>query len=418
MRQWMLLCTVGLMLLGACGGGAPAAVPAAKTETAAPRQAGPEADLPPPGEPEVGAAPAVPVTQVSEPPSVRVESWVVGLEVPWDLAFLTAERALVTERPGRVRLVENGSLRSQVYAELPVASTGEGGLMGIAAHPSYPEPSHVFVMYTYRSSGGVANRISRLTDTGAGLTGEKVLVEGIPGRRFHNGGALAFGPDGLLYAGTGDAGEPELAQDLDSLAGKILRLRPDGTVPEDNPFPGSLVWAYGLRNVQGLAWHPGTGELWATMHGPSGDLGLRAKDEVFVVQRGGNHGWPRVLGLTGRRGVVEPVLFFPDVAVPPAGAAFAQLGGGGVDFFFASLRGEHLARVLLEEARPQRLEQWFATGEHEGRFGRLRAVVTGPDGALYVTTSNRDGRGRQRPGDDRVLRITAGPPAGESPEGT
>ncbi|MBI2842982.1 MAG: PQQ-dependent sugar dehydrogenase [Armatimonadetes bacterium] len=366
-----------------------------------------EPDLPPPGKTVVGEKPPMPEpVRRPRPEEYSVETFVSGLVVPWDMAFASKDRVYVTERPGRVRLIENGKLREEPYARIEVIAEGEGGLMGIALHPRYPDPSYVYLMYTARDG----NRISRFTDTGSGLADEKPLVKSIPSASVHNGGIIRFGPDGMLYAGTGDTFERELAQDKSSLAGKILRMTPEGDRPADNPFPNSLVYALGLRNVQGLAWNPKNGDLWATMHGPSGEGGLQAKDAVFIVPKGGNCGWPRVIGVTDRRGVVDPVLFFPDVAMPPALAAFynadlmPELRG---NFFFASLRGEHLQRVILSGTGTiSRIERWFETGTHEGVYGRLRAVVVGPDGALYVSTSNRDNRGSVRPGDDRILRIS------------
>ncbi len=346
---------------------------------------------------------------VPHPEGYSVKTFVSGLVVPWDMAFASPKRIYLTERPGRVRLILNGKLQPKPYARIDAASAGEGGLLGIALHPSYPNPRWVYLMYTYRGGGGLYDRISRFTDTGGGLAHETILVEQIPAATYHDGGALRLGPDGMLYAGTGDAGHPEKAQDKDSLSGKILRMTPEGERPPDNPFPESLVYAYGFRNVQGLAWNPENGDLWATNHGPSGEFGLEAMDSVFIVKKGANHGWPRTLGVTDVRGVVPPILWFPEYSVPPAlctfyrGDLMPDLRG---NFFFASLRGEHLERVVLSGPRTvKRIERWFATGVHEGVYGRLRAVVEGPDGALYVTTSNRDGRARARQGDDRVLRI-------------
>jgi glucose/arabinose dehydrogenase len=339
----------------------------------------------------------------------RVEVFASGLVIPWGIVFASPNRAYVTERTGRVRLIENGKLHPEPYAVVRSTPSGEGGLMGIALHPSYPNPRWVYLMYSYRSGGAIYNRVSRFADTGSGLAEEKAIVTGIPGQMFHDGGIIRFGPDGMLYVGTGDGGEPERAQDKSSLSGKILRITPEGRVPKDNPFPGSFVYAYGFRNVQGLAWNPENGDLWATNHGPTGEFGLEARDSVFIVQRGGNHGWPRALGVTGLKSVVAPVMFFPDSAVPPAAAMFCtgrlmpELRG---NFFFASLRGEHLERVILSAPRTiSRVERWFEIGTHNGRYGRLRAVAQGPDGAIYVSTSNRDGRGEVRAGDDKVLRI-------------
>ena len=353
-----------------------------------------EPDLPPPGEVDIGTAPPMPTPALIPNPDFNVQAIASGLVIPWDMAFPSAQRIYVTERPGRVRLIENGTLRSAPYATINVAAVGEGGLLGIALDPGYPNPRFVYVMYTY-SSGGLFNRISRFTDTGSGLTNETILVQGIPGASNHDGGALRFGPDGMLYAGTGDAGVPESAQDKSSLGGKILRITPSGGVPGDNPFPGSRVYALGFRNVQGLAWNPANEDLWATNHGPS------ANDSVFIVERGGNHGWPRVLGVTDRRGVVDPVLFFPNQAVPPSGATFydsdvmPQLQG---DFFFASLGAQHLQRVVLSGPRTiTQIERWFTSGG-AGVFGRLRAVHQSPDGFIYISTSNGS--------DDKIIRIS------------
>jgi glucose/arabinose dehydrogenase len=334
-----------------------------------------------------------------------VTTFASGLQVPWDMAFVSMNRIYVTERPGRVRLIENGKLRPQPYARINVVSRGEGGLMGIALHPKYPNPRWVYLMYTSREG----NRVSRFTDTGSGLTDEKPLVTRIPAGFIHNGGRIRFGPDGMLYVGTGETHRAELAQNPSSLGGKILRVTPEGRIPADNPFHGSPIYAYGFRNVQGLAWNPANGDLWATSHGPTGEFGLYAKDSVYIVRKGGNHGWPRALGVTNIRGVVNPVLWYPDVSNPPGGAAFYNsnlMPGLKGNFFFGSLAGEHLERVVLSgPRRVSRIELWWETGTHQGRYGRIRDVSQGPDGALYVTTSNRDGRGSVRAGDDRILRI-------------
>lgn len=372
-----------------------------------------ERDLPPPGNPVVGKKPPMPnPVQIPNPP-YTVTTIATHLVTPWDMAFTPDGRIYVTERPGRVRIITGGNLRDQPYHTLQnVRETSEGGLMGIALHPGYPSPRWVYLMYTYSADGNTYNKVSRFTDTGQGLTDERAVVTQIPGAQVHDGGIIRFGPDGMLYVGTGDATEPELAQDLNSLAGKILRVTPEGGVPTDNPFPNSMVYAYGFRNVQGIAWNPANGDLWATNHGPTGEFRLYAKDSVFIVEKGGNHGWPRVLGVTDVRGVVDPVLFFPDSPVPPGLATFynaslmSELRGS---FFFASLRGEHLQRVILSGPRDiTRIERWFQTGTENGRYGRLRSVVQGRDGAIYVSTSNR-ARGKPTSEDDRILRISPRP---------
>jgi glucose/arabinose dehydrogenase len=185
-----------------------------------------------------------------------VETWVEGLEVPWSLVFLSEAEALVSERPGRIRLLKGGKLSEAPYAELEVVHRGEGGLMGLAVHPEFPREPYVYAMHTYEDGGNLYNRVVRLRHGGDRGSLERAIIEKIPGHRVHNGGRIAFGPDGMLYICTGDIWQAELAQDRNSLAGKILRLTPEGEIPPDNPFEGSPVYSLGHRNPQGLAWHP------------------------------------------------------------------------------------------------------------------------------------------------------------------
>lgn len=379
--------------------------------------------LPAPGEvrleasstPELGGTPAMPHPVVrSSVPEVRVEEVARNLEVPWALAFAPDGRLFFTERPGRIQALRPGE-SPRVYADLKqVTQRGEGGLMGLALHPRFPREPYLYVMYTAAAGRRAVNRISRFTDTGDGLKDEKILLDGIPAAQYHDGGALAFSPDGMLYAGTGDARNPPSSQDLHSLNGKILRLTPKGQVPADNPFPGSPVWAYGFRNVSALAWNPANSELWAANHGPSGEFpGLEGKDSVYVVRKGGNHGWPLVVGTTSRSEIVSPLLYYPETAVPPGGALFytgrlfPQFRGS---YFLATLKSAHLERVTREEGRITRLEQWWP-----GKYGRLRALAQAPDGSLYFSTSNRDGRAeRPYPGSDFIYRIVPTLPAGRA----
>ena len=344
---------------------------------------------------------------------LRVETFVDGLEVPWSLAFASPTRLLVTERPGRVRVVENGRLAARPLATLPdIEAKGERGLMGIALAPDYGSSKRLYLCYAYDAREGPRVRIARFRDdsSSGGLSERTVILEGIPAAQYHAGCRLRFGPDGKLYATTGDATNGKVAQEMSSLGGKTLRLNPDGTIPADNPFPGSPVYSFGHRNSQGLDWDPVSGLQFQTEHGPSGFDGPGGGDEVNIVEAGKNYGWPLVHHRDSRPGMVSPLLEYTP-AVAPSGASFCRcplLPSFQGDFFFATLRGERLIRVRLDAKDRRKVaetEELFS-----GVYGRLRDVVSGPDGALYVATSNRDGRGGPRPGDDRILRVVENAP--------
>jgi glucose/arabinose dehydrogenase len=329
-----------------------------------------------------------------------VETVKEGLNIPWEIDFISSDEALITERAGRVVLLTISTGRSQVLGQIDVAHVGEGGLLGLAHIDPGPRP---ITYYTYRDGPRLYNRV-HLWDTLEFKEGV-VLLDRIPGASVHDGGRVKIGPDARLYITTGDAANPESAQDLNSLAGKILRIEADGSIPGDNPFSGSPIYSYGHRNPQGLSWRRGGEQLFATEHGPSGEMGLVANDEVNRIVPGGNYGWPRVVGRRGVEGFIDPVYHSGSETWAPSGCTFYY----GSDFpqwsdnlFFAALRGEHLHRLALSEdgARVVESEKLL-----QGEYGRLRNVVQGPDGLLYILTSNRDGRGSVRPGDDKLLRL-------------
>ncbi|QWK21166.1 PQQ-dependent sugar dehydrogenase [Thermus antranikianii] len=337
---------------------------------------------------------------LSRAQGLRAEEVVGALEVPWALAFLPGGGMLISERPGRIRLFRGGRLST--YAELPVYAQGESGLLGLALHPRFPEAPYV---YAYRTveEGGLRNQVVRLRHLGERGVLERVILDGIPARPhgLHSGGRIAFGPDGMLYVTTGEVYERELAQDLASLGGKVLRLTPEGEPAPGNPFLDQKgarpeIYSLGHRNPQGLAWHPVTGELFLSEHGPSGEQGF-GHDEVNVVVPGGNYGWPRVVGRGNDPRYRDPLYFWPE-GFPPGNLAFWR-----GDLYVAGLRGQALLRLVLDRDkghwRVARVETALSG------FGRLREVQVGPDEALYVTTSNRDGRGQVRPNDDKVLRL-------------
>jgi aldose sugar dehydrogenase len=337
----------------------------------------------------------------------RVEVVAQKLEIPWALAFAPDGRIFVTERPGRLLVIENGQLQPEPAATIPdVLHFGEGGLMAIALDPGFATNHLLYLSYTARSGGGtIINRVVRYREEKGALSEQTIILDNLPGAEFHDGCRVAFGPDGKLYVTTGDATKRDLAQQMDSLAGKILRLNPDGTIPADNPFPGSPVYTFGHRNAQGLAWHPVTKTAFSTEHGPSGFDGPDGGDEFNLIRAGKNYGWPVIHHEQTHAGMEAPLLSFTPAIAPASGAFYqgTRLPEFANNFFFGAVRGQHLHRVVL--APPD-----FATVQsHEallqGTFGRIREVVAGPDGALYFTTSNRDGRAQPGPNDDQVLRI-------------
>jgi glucose/arabinose dehydrogenase len=261
--------------------------------------------------------------------------------------------------------------------------------LGLVLHPNFAENHQLYVYHTYSNGSAVFNKVLVLTERNNKIIESKVIIDGIPAADRNDGGRIKFGPDGKLYIATGDARQQELAQNARSLAGKILRVNPDGSIPEDNPFEGSPVYSYGHRNIQGLAWHPVTGELYASEHGSEGN------DEINLIKAGGNYGWP-VEECSGGRFEKPVVCFNP--AVAPAGMAFAYSDRLGYrsDILLATLKAQHLRLVDLETDTQSNI----MTG-----YGRLRDVVEAPDGSLYVLTSNRDGRAIPEPSDDKILRV-------------
>lgn len=339
--------------------------------------------------------------------NVRVEEVVTGLEVPWGIAFLPNRDMLVTERPGRVRLVQSGKLVQKPVATIDVTGSGEDGLLGIATHPNFAENRLFYVYYTADRNGSQVNRVERwrLSENGLNASQDKIILDNIPVAQYHNGGRIRFGPDGMLYIGTGDARKPQSSQDVNSLAGKILRVTPDGQVPQDNPFPGNPVYITGIRNTQGFDWRDAS-TLLVTDHGPSGELGRSGHDKVSVAKAGDNLGWPTIYRCESGEGLVTPSIVWRE-ATPPGGAAIYT--GNAIpewkgSLMIATLRSEHLERVTFNAQSPQQVE--VREVYLQGKQGRLREAIMGPDGELYVTTSNCDGRGSCPSPQDKILRIT------------
>ena len=363
---------------------------------------------------------------LSEPATeIALETVASGLEIPWAMAFAPDGRIFVTERPGRVRVIDDNGLRPEPWAVVEVAPPeyrSEGGLLGISVAPDFATSGNVYVLGTFAEDGQLINRVLRFTDRDGAGVDASVIVDGLPPVRAepgsepaihtHVGGAVTFGPDGMLYVTTGDATTPELAQDPASLAGKVLRYQPDGGVPADNPTPGSPVYASGLRNPQALVIHPETGYPFVSEHGPSElsweSYGGWFGDEVNAIVPGGNYGWPEVAGAGGPDRFIDPLVEWSP-SVGPAGVAVYdgphEAWRGNV--MVANLRGERLWRIALERD-PGAATGWRVASQEallEAEVGRIRVVTMGPDGYLYIATSNRDSRGRPRSADDQIFRV-------------
>ncbi|BFU43635.1 PQQ-dependent sugar dehydrogenase [Krasilnikovia sp. MM14-A1004] len=370
-RRWALaVAAAGTALVAACSdGGMPPTYPP-------PGSPPPVSGTPVPGRSPAGSVPSG-VPDLSAPETVAT-----GLDVPWGLALLSDGSALVAERnSGRILQVRpGGGAPREVYRVPGVVHAGEGGLLGLAVAADHDRTGWVYAYFTAEHD----NRIVRFRL--GGTAAPEVIFQGIDKAGFHDGGRIAFGPDGMLYAGTGDAGDRPSAQDPDDPNGKILRLTPDGAPAPGNPG-GKPVWSLGHRNVQGLAWSA-DGTMYAI------EFGQNRFDEVNVIRPGANYGWPEVEGTSNDSRFVNPLVTWSTVEASPSGAAIA-----GDTLYVAALRGQRLWTVPLRGGPPG--------AELVGRYGRLRTVAVAPDGALWLTTSNRDGRGDPRPGDDRILRFPA-----------
>ncbi|WP_129667244.1 PQQ-dependent sugar dehydrogenase [Phytoactinopolyspora endophytica] len=387
------------LVVAGCGGddepepGQPAATETSEDESPAesPDDGSPENETPdesPGSETTDESPPSSPTDAPAAGPvePTDVEELVTDLDAPWSIAFLSDGEALVSQRDEEtiVHVTESGDVTE--VGEVPgVEGEAEGGLLGIAFDPNAPD-----TLYVYATAGD-ENQVLRTTYDDGEFGEFETLLDGIPASPRHDGGRIAFGPDGMLYIATGDAGDGSNSQDLDTLAGKILRVTPDGDIPDDNPFDDSAVYSYGHRNVEGLAFDD-EGRLWASEFGDS------AADELNLIEAGGNYGWPEVEGIPddgGSEDYIDPVHEWPVEDASPSGLAYVDQ-----TLFMAALRGARLWQIPLpggEAGEPT---------DYLDDYGRLRDAVVAPDGTLWVLTNNTDGRTDPREGDDRILRLT------------
>lgn len=327
----------------------------------------------------------------------RIEVIAENLSVPWAIAESDDGRIFFTERGGTIRVIENGRLNPQPVAIIsPIFTEAEAGLFGIALDPNFSENGYVYAMHTYSVGNNIYARIIRFVDRNNSLSLDNIIIDRIPSGRIHLGGRIKIGPDGKLYIPAGDANNYSFAQDPSILAGKILRLNLDGTIPEDNPFPNSPVYSLGHRNPQGLAWNS-ENVLYASEHGESGH------DEINIIKAGKNYGWPLVQGdETTTIPIEKPIFHSGTQTFAPSGIAFVNQGPWQGRLLVATLRGQQLLSLALSEDGTvvENLESWLPN-----EYGRLREVYQARDGSIYVTTSNRDGRGNPNVGDDKILKL-------------
>lgn len=315
----------------------------------------------------------------------ETEILIENLDTPWAIDFLPDGKMIFTERSGRVSIYDFDEKEKTIIAEIPITEISESGLLGIAVDPDFEKNNYIYLYYTYQQDNSVWNRISRFIFDNNKLKDEKILLDKIPAARFHDGGRIKFGPDGKLYITTGDATNPSTAQDINSIAGKILRMNKDGTIPEDNPF-GNYVYSYGHRNPQGIAWHPIMKIMFASEHGPT------RNDELNIIIEGQNYGWPTECDEPSD--YINPVRCYTEFTLAPAGIAFYKN-----DLYIAALRGTQLRKIVFDEDYRKIIEE----EELFSDLGRIRDVVE-HNGYLYIATSNKDGRGIPRLNDDKIIR--------------
>ncbi len=324
----------------------------------------------------------------------KIEEVLNNLYVPWSIVFTSNERFLFSQRNGEIYSFENGN-KKLLYRFEEVLEQGEEGLMGIEKHFNYNLNKYIYACVSYK--GDNKNKIVRLIDNNESLKVDKIIIDNIPSATNHAGCRIKFGPDNKLYITTGDATNKNLAQDLNSLAGKILRLNDDGTIPNDNPYNKSPIWSYGHRNPQGITWDK-NGKMYSTEHGPSGNDGPRGGDEINIIEKGKNYGWPTISYNKEQKEMVKPILLF-EKSVAPASALIykiEKLQKFKDKLLFGGLVGSDIYIVDLNNFNYEKMNLGL---------GRIRDIVEAPNGDIYFSTSNKDGRGNPKQNDDKIYKI-------------
>ncbi len=333
----------------------------------------------------------IPKPNTSSSGNDAVQIVATNLQNPWALTFGDG-KIFFTEKVGRLRVVDHGILVNESVADFRVADISDAGLLGVTTHPDFVQNHFLYVYYTYKEGDKLWNKVLRITESNDKIVDAKVILDKIPGAEFDDGGVIKFGPDKKLYIGTGDATDKNAAQNITSLAGKILRLNDDGSIPSDNPIPNSPVYSLGHRNPQGLAWDD-HGNLYETEEGPT------KNDEINLIEKDKNYGWPNQECSGSKE--YQPALKCYDISIEPAGIAYYE--SGKIDFknslILATLRGNILYQLPISNGNITS-QKIILDG-----LGRIREVGVGPDGYLYLLTGNTDGQGFPDNKDDKLLRI-------------
>lgn len=348
-------------------------------------------------------------SQKSEAQELKKRTVIGNLDTPWEILWGPDDHIWMTERRGVVSRVDpaNGN-KQELLTLTDVVEQGESGLLGLALHPNFSSSPFVYLAYTYNSGGGMKEKIVRYSYANNALTNPQVLVDNIAAASIHNGCRLAFGPDGKLYASTGETGQSNLSQDQSSLSGKILRINEDGSIPNDNPYGNSYVWAIGLRNTQGLVW--ANGKLYGSEHGPNKD------DEVNLLKGGRNHGWPNVNGFCDESG--EQQFCTDNNVVEPLKAWTPTLAVAGIDYYGTGPISEWNNSLLMVSLKAGLFVQMKLNSNGDavessknyfsGDYGRMRDICVSPDGRVFISTSNKDGRGSPKQDDDKIIELSSG----------